>query len=143
MAELILFKDPEREIVLEKYKADPTMTQILKHAYRVQDAVNHDVQTWKQSSSGKVSEVIAWLIDRNPQLAALHPMGCDCRPSPYDYRKHARAYAVKLLFTVSDPYWKSLDLISSVTLGDLWSKEERLDYWRCVAICSSVWEETP
>lgn len=42
------------------------MSQILKQAYRVQDAVNLDAQQCKQPSSGKVPEVIAWLIERNP-----------------------------------------------------------------------------
>ncbi|MCO5157917.1 MAG: hypothetical protein M9945_14405 [Aquamicrobium sp.] len=143
MSEPILFKDPEREIVLEKYRDNPTMTQILNHAFRVQDQVNHDVLEWRQPSEGKVAEVIAWLLDRRPQLTRPHPLGYDCRPTPFDYRRHARAYAVQLLFKVADPYWRSLDLISSATLEDRWSAEERIDYWRAVAICSSTWEETP
>ena len=142
MSEPVLFKDPEREITLERYQDNPTMTQILKHAYRVQDMVNHDIQTWRQPATGSVQEVIGWLIDRQPELAQPHPSGYDCRPTPYDYRRHARAYAAKLLFKIADPYWTHLDLISAAVLGDRWTAEERIDYYRAIAICSSVWEET-
>ncbi|OCP21955.1 MULTISPECIES: hypothetical protein [unclassified Ensifer] len=142
MSEPIIFKDPEREGVLWRYRDDQTMTQILKHAYRVQDVVNADILSWKQPSSGNVDEVMAWLVDRNPLAGQSHPMGFNCQPTPYDYRRHARALAVRLLFRIADPYWTDLDFISSFILGDRWSKDERIDYWRSIAICSSVWEET-
>jgi hypothetical protein len=46
--------------------------------------------------------------------------------------------AASLLFKITDglPHHMALRAVNE----DKWSDDEKRDYWRCVAICSSTWE---
>lgn len=106
MSELILFPDPDREYVLRKYADFPMMTGALTHAYRVQDAVDFDIRAWSSPVHGKVDGVIAWIKEVFP----------GSEPTPYDYRRHARPVATRLLFRVADPFYGLPHMISSAVL---------------------------
>lgn len=132
MSDLVLLHNTELKLALEKWKNDDRMTQILKHANHVQDEVNRGIRAWKHPATSAVSQVLEWILSIRQSA----------EPTPYDYRRHARAIAAELLFKAADPYTTPLSLISSTVLQDRWSRGDKINYFRTVAICSGVWEET-
>lgn len=130
MADLILLpiQKGERELAFERWRDDRTMTETLRHAYATQDSLDADIKGWARPAFGDVADIISWLESARQSNFA---------PTLYDYRRHARSYAAKLLFKVTNGVPSAM--ASRVVNEDKWSEGERLDYWRCIAICSAHW----
>lgn len=118
----------EREVVRAKWKNDPLMLETLEHAYNTQDSLDADIRSFSVASTGKVSVVMDWLIRQGSK-----------DPTPYDYRRHARAIAAALLFKITDGVPSAM--ARRIVNEDKWSREDQTNYWRCVAICSAAWVE--
>jgi hypothetical protein len=122
----------EQEITLERHRGDAYMTLVLTNAYAVHASLDHDIKSWQYSSTGSVPMIIDW-------LKGVSELKAD--PTPYDYRRYARAHAAALLFKIIG-HQTPAAMASRTVFDDRWTKEQKLEYWRCVAICSAAWRET-
>lgn len=120
----------EQELALEKYRGDKLMTETLRHAFVVQHCLDDDILAFRHRSTGDLDQVIAWLETYRSGPHAV---------TRYDYRRHARARAQALLFKICDGMPSALAVRQANE--DKWTKEEREEYWRAVAICSRYWIE--
>jgi len=118
----------ERELDEQRYRNDPLMLEILRHAWAVQDSLDADIRAWRTPATATVTETVAWL-----------QAGRKVTVTPYNYRRHARAESARLLFKICD--FVPHQMASRTINEDKWSEDEARDYWRCVAICSAAWVE--
>jgi hypothetical protein len=131
MSELVILMDAgERLVALERYKDDPDKLNRLEADYFLQYQLDSDIRGWSRPREDYVDRVINWLLERMP----------DRDITRYDYRQNARVLASQLLFAVQDTA-NPVNKIGRVRLQELWDEQQKADYWRCVGICSAVWEE--
>ncbi|MGX8007804.1 hypothetical protein ACVDG8_001740 [Mesorhizobium sp. ORM8.1] len=123
--------EAEQEAIIIQHADDQAMIRALQHGYAVEQSLDWDVQNWDRITMDKPEQTIKWLQERN-----TNP---DVVITPSDYRTHARRLAASLLLMVSKDL--SVQHDHRAANEDKWDKNQRSEYWRCVAICSSAWGE--